>query len=54
MPKWKYSNKNVKNEEAENSLSTVKSACFHCETHSNECPIASAASEIKAMMETEE
>ena len=54
MPKWKYTNKNVKNEEAENSLNTVKSACFQCETHNNECPIASAASEIKATMEAEE
>jgi hypothetical protein len=54
MPTWKYTNKNVKNEEAQNSLNTVKSACFHCETHNNECPIASAAGEIKAMMETEE
>jgi hypothetical protein len=54
MPTWKYTNKNVKKEEAENSLNTVKSACFHCETHNNECPIASAAGEIKAMMETEE
>jgi hypothetical protein len=54
MPKWNYSNKNVKNEEAQNSLNTAKSACFHCETHNNECPIASAANEIKAMMEIEE
>jgi len=30
------------------------SECFHCETHNNECPIASTAGEIKAMMETEE
>jgi len=54
MPIWKYSKKNVKNEDAENLLNTVKSACFHCETHNNECSIASAAGEIKAMMEIEE
>ncbi len=54
MPVWKYTNKNVKNEVAENSLNAVKSACFHCETHDNGCPIAGAAGEIKAMMEAQE
>jgi heterodisulfide reductase subunit C len=54
MPVWRYSNKNVKNEEAENSLNSIKSACFHCGTHNNECPIASAAGEIKTMMEVKE
>ncbi len=54
MPVWKYTNKKVKKEDAEKSLDTVKSACFHCETHNNGCPISNAAGEIKAMMEVKE
>lgn len=54
MPVWKYSNKNVQNEDAENSLDRIKSACFHCEKHTNGCPIANAAEEVKSMMEVVE
>ncbi len=51
--RWKYSNNIVTKEEAEKSLAAVKSACFHCETHSNSCAIAVVEEEIKAMMEGE-
>lgn len=54
MPVWKHPNKNGKNEEAENSLTTAKSACIRCGTHNNECLIASTAGETKGMMEVEE
>jgi len=51
MPEWKYTNKKVTKAEIEKSLAAVKSACFHCETHSNDCPISKTAGEIKTMME---
>ncbi len=51
MPEWKYTNKRVTKAEVEKSLAAVKSACFHCEAHSNGCPISKTASEIKSMME---
>ncbi len=51
MPEWKYTNKKVTKEEAQRSLAAVKSACFHCETHSNDCPVSKTAGEIKTMME---
>ncbi len=51
MPVWKYTSKNVTKEEAQKSLAAIKSACFHCETHSNDCPISKTAGEIKSMME---
>lgn len=51
MPEWKYTNKKVTKEEAQKSLTAVKSACFQCEKHSNDCAIAKTAGEIKTMME---
>ena len=51
MPEWKYTNKKVTKEEAEKSLAAIKSACFHCEAHSNGCPISKTAGEIKEMTE---
>ncbi len=51
MPEWKYTNKQVTKEEAQKSLVGIKSACFHCETHSNDCSISKTAGEIKTMME---
>ncbi|KCZ70501.1 hypothetical protein ANME2D_02521 [Candidatus Methanoperedens nitroreducens] len=53
MPVWKYTNKNVTKEEAEKSLAAIISACFHCETHSDGCPISKTAGEIKGIMEME-
>ena len=51
MPIWKCTNKSITNEEAKESLDAVKSACFKCETHSNDCSIAKTAGEINAVME---
>lgn len=51
MPEWKYTNKKVTKGEAQKSFAAVKSACFHCETHSSDCPISGTAGEIKGMME---
>ncbi|VVB84399.1 Uncharacterised protein [uncultured archaeon] len=51
MPEWKYTNKKVTKEEAEKSLAAVKGACFHCEKHSNGCPISKTTGEIKLMTE---
>ncbi|HUV83171.1 MAG TPA: hypothetical protein VMW53_08885 [archaeon] len=53
MPVWKNSNKSVTKENAKESLVAVKSACFKCENHSNDCVISKTAGEIKAMMETQ-
>lgn len=51
MPVWKYTNKKITKDEVEKSLSAVKSACFHCEKHSSDCPISKTAGEVKAMTE---
>jgi hypothetical protein len=53
MPVWKYGNNNLTKEDAARSLEAVKSACFGCGIHGNDCPISKTASEIKSMMETE-
>ena len=46
MPTWKYTGKDVSKEQAEESLRSIKGACFKCETHNPDCPIAKAAGEI--------
>lgn len=51
MSKWKYTGENVTAEKAEESLKTIKSACFGCETHSPDCSIAKAAGDVAAMIE---
>ena len=53
MPTWKYTNKVVSNAQAEESLKSVKNACFGCGTHSADCPIAGAAGEISSMLGSE-
>jgi hypothetical protein len=53
MPVWKYTNKSVTKKKAEESLVAVKSVCFKCESHSNDCAISKTAGEIKAIMEAE-
>jgi hypothetical protein len=50
MPTWKYTNKEVSAGKAEQSLNAVKSACFGCETHNSDCPIARTAGEISGMI----
>ncbi|KXS42947.1 MAG: hypothetical protein AWU58_1389 [Methanohalophilus sp. T328-1] len=50
MPTWKYTDKTVTKEELEKSLESVKGACFACETHSDDCPIAKLGGEIASLM----
>ena len=50
MPTWKYTNKDVSTAKAEESLQAIKSACFGCETHNEDCPIAKAAAEVSEML----
>jgi hypothetical protein len=54
MATWKYSDKNVSKEKAEESLKAIKSACFGCDTHNADCSIAKAAGEVSAMSVKEE
>lgn len=52
MPVWSCTGKTVTKEQAEKSLNTIKSACFGCETHSNDCSIAKAAGAVAEMIES--
>jgi hypothetical protein len=49
MPTWSYTGKDVSQTKAEESLKAIKGACFGCETHSADCPIAKAAGEVSGM-----
>jgi len=49
MPTWKYTGKGVSREKAEESVKAIKSACFGCDTHNPDCPIAKAAGEVSEM-----
>jgi len=49
MPVWNCTGKTVTKEQAEQSLKTLKSACFGCYTHSSDCSIAKAAGDVAAM-----
>lgn len=49
MSEWKYTGKKVTPEKAEESLHSIKGACFGCETHSDDCTIAKAAGDVSAM-----
>jgi hypothetical protein len=51
MSKWNYTGKDVTKEKAEESLKSIKTACFGCETHSPDCSIAKAAGDVAAMVE---
>jgi len=53
MPTWKYTDKDVSKAKAEESLKAIKSACFGCDTHNADCPIAGAAGAISGMLECE-
>lgn len=53
MPVWKYTNTEVTEAKAEESLKAIKSACFGCKTHSPDCSIAKAAEDVSAMMSCE-
>jgi hypothetical protein len=50
MPTWKHTGKEVSKAKAEASLKAVKSACFGCETHNADCPIAGAAGAISELL----
>lgn len=52
MPVWKYGNNNLTKEDAARSPEAVKSACFGCGTHGNDCSTSRTASAIKSIMET--
>ena len=43
MPTWKYTDKNMSKEKAEESLKSIKSACFGCDANNADCAIAKAA-----------
>ena len=53
MPTWKYTDKNMSKEKAEESLKAIKSACFGCDTHNADCSIAKAAEEVSDMLSCE-
>ncbi|MFZ1896848.1 hypothetical protein [Methanoregula sp.] len=53
MPTWKYTDKNMSEEKAEESLKAIKGACFGCGTHNADCPIAKAAGEVSDMLSCE-
>ena len=40
-------------EKAEESLKAIKSACFGCDTHNEDCSIAKAAGEVSDMLSRE-
>ncbi|MFH0968832.1 MAG: hypothetical protein V1862_14230 [Methanobacteriota archaeon] len=50
MPTWKCTDTEVSMEKAQESLDAIKSACFGCSTHNNDCPIAHAAGAVAAMI----
>ena len=50
MPTWKFTDKDVSKAKAEESLKAVKGACFGCDTHNADCPIAGAAGAISEML----
>lgn len=49
MAIWKYSNKEVTNEDVEKVLHSL--VCFNCgkEAHTDECPIAKLRAELKSL-----
>jgi hypothetical protein len=50
MPTWKFTDKDVLKAKAEESLKAVQGACFGCDTHNADCPIAGAAGAISEML----
>ena len=51
MPEWRYTGMAVSDEKGRQALAAVKSACFNCKEHSDDCPLAKAAGEITRMTE---
>ncbi|HIH85497.1 hypothetical protein [Methanoculleus sp.] len=54
MPEWCYTRESVSDEKAEQALLAVKSACFGCAEHSNDCSLAKAVRDITEMLEVKE
>jgi len=50
MSTWKYTGAEVSAEKAQESLDKIKSACFGCSTHSDDCPIAHAAGAVASLL----
>jgi hypothetical protein len=50
MPTWKHTGKEVSKAKAEESLKSIKGACFGCCTHNADCSIGKAAGEISCMI----
>ena len=50
LPTWKYTDKEVSDAKVEESLKSIKNACFGCATHNADCPIAMAAGEVYGMI----
>ena len=50
MPTWKYTDTKVSKTKAEESLKSIKSACFGCKTHNADCAIAKAAGEVSDLL----
>ncbi|MDY6862593.1 MAG: hypothetical protein SV062_06335 [Thermodesulfobacteriota bacterium] len=55
MAVWKYTNKEVTEEDLERTLKALQDGCFKCgkEMHSDDCPIAIAKTEIKKIKREE-
>ncbi|MFA7199703.1 MAG: hypothetical protein WC093_10475 [Methanoculleus sp.] len=51
MPEWRYTGMAVSDEKGRQALAAVKSACFGCKEHSDDCSLAKAAGEITRMTE---
>ncbi|WP_317064929.1 hypothetical protein [Methanoculleus caldifontis] len=54
MPEWSYTGASVSDEKVEQALTAVKSACFGCEEHSDDCSLAKAARDIAGMTEAKQ
>jgi hypothetical protein len=54
MPEWCYTGTPVTGEKVEQALAAVKSACFNCDNHSDDCSLAKAARDIAGMTEEKE
>jgi hypothetical protein len=56
MAVWKYSGKEVSEEEIEGSLKAVRAACFKCgkELHRDDCSIHQLVVELRALKSSKE
>jgi len=56
MPVWRYSGKEVSDEELDKALKAVREACFKCgkEMHSDDCSIHKLVVEIQSLKGSKE